>query len=56
MKKQKVHDDPQGSESEFSYNERQQIVNAAKIGVRSRRGRRMQVSLSLAKSLMCSLT
>ncbi|XP_061374956.1 uncharacterized protein LOC133317143 [Gastrolobium bilobum] len=40
--KQKVHDDCQGSESEVSYKERQQIVNYAKIGVRNRRGRRMQ--------------
>ncbi|MED6203663.1 hypothetical protein PIB30_001359 [Stylosanthes scabra] len=31
-----------GSESGYSYQERQQIVNTAKIGVRSRRGRQMQ--------------
>nr|AFK35091.1 unknown [Lotus japonicus] len=40
--KQKVHGDLQGSKSEVSYKERQQIVNSAKIGVRNRRGRRMQ--------------
>lgn len=40
--KQKVHDDLQGSKSEIGCKERQQIVNSAKNGVRSRRGRRMQ--------------
>ncbi|KAK7351321.1 hypothetical protein VNO77_10676 [Canavalia gladiata] len=40
--KRKVRDDLQGSENEVSYKERQQIVNSAKIGVRNRRGRRMQ--------------
>lgn len=42
MVKQKVHDDLQGSKSEIGCEERQQIVNSAKNGVRSRRGRRMQ--------------
>ncbi|KAL4276931.1 hypothetical protein HN51_059576 [Arachis hypogaea] len=42
IKKQKDNEVHQGSESEYSYHERQQIVNAAKIGVRSRRGRQMQ--------------
>ncbi|XP_019435264.1 PREDICTED: uncharacterized protein LOC109341748 isoform X4 [Lupinus angustifolius] len=40
--KQKVCGDLHGGESEVSYEERQQIVNSAKIGVRNRRGRRMQ--------------
>ncbi|OIV96438.1 hypothetical protein TanjilG_09865 [Lupinus angustifolius] len=40
--KQKVHGDLLGDENEVSYKERQQIVNSAKIGVRNRRGRRMQ--------------
>ncbi|XP_058723046.1 uncharacterized protein LOC131594856 [Vicia villosa] len=40
--KQQVHDDHLGSKSDVSYEERQQIVNSAKNGVRSRRGRRMQ--------------
>ncbi|XP_047170046.1 uncharacterized protein LOC124838482 isoform X2 [Vigna umbellata] len=40
--KQKATDYPLDSESEVSYEERQQIVNSAKIGVRNRRGRRMQ--------------
>jgi len=43
--KQKVSEYPLDSESEVSYEERQQIVNSAKIGVRNRRGRRMQVIL-----------
>ncbi|XP_027354891.1 uncharacterized protein LOC113864883 isoform X3 [Abrus precatorius] len=38
----KVRDDLQGSENELSHKERLQIVNSAKIGVRNRRGRRMQ--------------
>ncbi|KAK7283158.1 hypothetical protein RIF29_12489 [Crotalaria pallida] len=40
--KQNVHGNLQSGESELSYKERQQIVNSAKIGVRNRRGRRMQ--------------
>ncbi|XP_073224540.1 uncharacterized protein [Cicer arietinum] len=40
--KQKVDDNLHGSKSEVGYKERQQIVNSAKKGVRSRRGRRMQ--------------
>lgn len=40
--KQRVSNYPLDSESEVGYEERQQIVNSAKIGVRSRRGRRMQ--------------
>ncbi|CAJ1973601.1 unnamed protein product [Sphenostylis stenocarpa] len=40
--KQKVSDIPVDIESEVGYEERQQIVNCAKIGVRNRRGRRMQ--------------
>lgn len=43
--KQKATDYPLDSESEVGYEERQQIVNSAKIGVRNRRGRRMQVIL-----------
>ncbi|XP_027904451.1 uncharacterized protein LOC114164122 isoform X1 [Vigna unguiculata] len=40
--KQEATDYPLDSESEVGYEERQQIVNSAKIGVRNRRGRRMQ--------------
>ncbi|XP_019417694.1 PREDICTED: uncharacterized protein LOC109328603 isoform X2 [Lupinus angustifolius] len=43
--KQKVHGDLLGDENEVSYKERQQIVNSAKIGVRNRRGRRMQTPI-----------
>lgn len=43
--KQEATDYPLDSESEVGYEERQQIVNSAKIGVRNRRGRRMQVIL-----------
>ncbi|KAG5065440.1 hypothetical protein AAZX31_04G056200 [Glycine max] len=40
--KQKVLNNLLDTESEVGYEERQQIVNSAKNGVRSRRGRRMQ--------------
>lgn len=40
--KRKVSDNVPDNESEFGYEERQQIVNSAKNGVRNRRGRRMQ--------------
>ncbi|KAL2637343.1 hypothetical protein AAZV13_06G051900 [Glycine max] len=40
--KQKVLNNLPDTESEVSYEERQQIVNSAKNGVRNRRGRRMQ--------------
>ncbi|KAI4337205.1 hypothetical protein L6164_015650 [Bauhinia variegata] len=40
--KQTVPEDLRGVESKISYRERQQIVNSAKIGVRNRRGHRMQ--------------
>ncbi|KAL5074504.1 hypothetical protein RYX36_013488 [Vicia faba] len=40
--KQKVHDELQAGKSDIGYEDRQQIVNLAKNGVRSRRGRRMQ--------------
>ncbi|KAI4316450.1 hypothetical protein L6164_024428 [Bauhinia variegata] len=39
---QKFPEDLKGVESKIGYAERQQIVNSAKIGVRNRRGRRMQ--------------
>ncbi|RDX87626.1 DNA topoisomerase 2-binding protein 1, partial [Mucuna pruriens] len=40
--KQKVCNNLPNSEREVGYEERQQIVNSAKVGVRNRRGRRMQ--------------
>ncbi|KAK7410184.1 hypothetical protein VNO78_00769 [Psophocarpus tetragonolobus] len=42
LMKQKILDNLPDSESEVGYEERQQIVNSAKNGVRNRRGRRMQ--------------